>query len=137
MKEIKLGGKLGQGKVALVDDDDYAYLSQFSWYLSTNGYTNGRKHLRVRSTIDGKGVKLHRVVMGVTDPKLTVDHINGNVLDNRKENLQILSFQDHARLEHARGKYKNRKKKKCDGLLATSTSGTETSSNIATDPGQQ
>lgn len=137
MKEIKLGGKLGQGKVALVDDDDYAYLSQFSWYLHSNGYTSGRRHERVCTSINRKHSKMHRVVMGVTDPKLTVDHINGNVLDNRKENLQILNFQEHAKVEHTRGKYKKRKKKKCDGLSVTPTSGTATSSNTATDLGQQ
>jgi hypothetical protein len=37
--------------------------------------------------------KLHRVILGITDPKVLVDHINGNTLDNRRCNLRITDSQ--------------------------------------------
>lgn len=33
--------------------------------------------------------KLHRLLLGLTDPKTLVDHRNGNSFDNRRHNLRI------------------------------------------------
>lgn len=78
MKEIPLT----QGRVTLVDDDDYEYLSQWKWYFSTEGYA-------VRHE-EGKGttILMHREIIKTPRDKQT-DHINGNGLDNQKKNLRI------------------------------------------------
>ena len=34
-------------------------------------------------------VLMHRMIMGVTDPRVFVSHINGNPLDNRQCNLRV------------------------------------------------
>jgi hypothetical protein len=60
----------------------------YRWYLN-GGYAkrDGRK--------DGKRyhVLMHRFIAGLTEPgcKIHVDHINGNRLDNRRENLRVVT----------------------------------------------
>lgn len=39
--------------------------------------------------------RLHRYLLNVTDPKLDVDHINGDTLDNRDCNLRICTRQQN------------------------------------------
>lgn len=78
MKKIELT----RGKVALVDDCDFEFLKQFRWFYATNGYA-------VRNEKDTQ-VYMHRVVKMTPRGKET-DHINGNKLDNRRENLRECS----------------------------------------------
>ncbi len=79
MKEIKLT----QGKVAVVDDEDYEYLNQFGWYF--NVYA-----VRMIS-INGeqKKIWMHRLINNTPDG-LETDHINHNRLDNRRDNLRTV-----------------------------------------------
>lgn len=76
MKEIKLT----QGKVALVDDEDYEYLNQWKWYAYKHKY----KHTYyARKSKNNKCILMHRIIMN-TPPNLQVDHVYHNGLDNRK-----------------------------------------------------
>lgn len=73
-----------EGIYALVDDDDFEYISKWKWKYSL-GYA-------VRSVYDSKNKKfkclyMHRVVNKTPDGMIT-DHINWNKLDNRKSNLR-------------------------------------------------
>lgn len=78
MKEINLT----QDKKALIDDDDYSRIARYRWYYqSPMGYA--------RAWIEGKRVYMHRLIFNVKQKEIQVDHINGNKLDNRKENLRI------------------------------------------------
>lgn len=87
MKRIPLNGKLGRGKFALVDDQDYALLSQHRWYLTPKGYASAYP---CKNGLKASQIKMHRVIMN--PPKtLVVDHINHNKLDNRRCNLRVVS----------------------------------------------
>ena len=89
MKEIKLT----QGKVAIIDDEDFERLNQFKWCVKfdwRNWYA--RRMIRV----NGKQTTLymHRAI--VNAPKcVQVDHRNGNGLDNCKENLRLCTHQQN------------------------------------------
>lgn len=79
--------QLSQGKVALVDDSDFELLSQWNWCLS-NGYAvrRGRKS---DGTLCRRNIQMHRQILGITDSKVEVDHINHTKLDNRKGNIRV------------------------------------------------
>ena len=100
MKEIKLT----QGKVALVDDEDYEYLNQFKWsfYKSRKTYYANRI-----KTIKGKGygMTMHRVIMN-TPSNMEVDHIDHNGLNNQKHNLRNCTFTQNRKNKTASGKSK-------------------------------
>lgn len=77
------------GHYAIVDKEDYELVSKFSpWYENDSGYA------MKKTRIKGKNVSLrmHRLIMPAPD-RLVVDHINGNRLDNRKDNLRCVAQQ--------------------------------------------
>lgn len=78
MRYLELAG----GKHAIVDVDDFDYLSQWRWRVKSSGYAVAE--------IDGKAVRMHRLVNKTPDGLVT-DHINGNKLDNRKSNLRTVT----------------------------------------------
>jgi hypothetical protein len=85
---------LSQGKVALVDAEDYDRLvSMGRWHLHSGGYAaKSYRHPGGRSDV----VFMHRVILNA--PKgVEVDHINGDKLDNRKANLRIADRYGNAR----------------------------------------
>ena len=92
MKKIKLIGRLGRGKHALVDDEDYEWLSQYRWYLDYGGYALSY----VKENGKWKNVRMHRLIMNAPKDK-EIDHKNTNKLDNQKYNLRLCSPTENCR----------------------------------------
>ena len=95
MKKIKLT----RNKYALVDDNLFDYLNQWKWYAKSSkwGYYavreqhisgSGKKEIKER-------IRMHRLIMNPPKNK-QIDHINHNGLDNRKENLRIVTNSQNA-----------------------------------------
>jgi hypothetical protein len=100
--------ELTQGYVALVDDADFARVSAHKWcanvdrkrgkvyaYRKTRGPHNKRK-----------SIYLHRDLLGVSDPKVKVDHDDGNGLNNQRGNIRVCS----------KGQNNMNQKKRSDGV---------------------
>jgi len=76
------------GVAVLVDKEDVDRVMSLKWHSRRVGYTRYVTHTSgYKDTY--KKTPLHRFILGITDPSLVVDHINGNGLDNRKANLRI------------------------------------------------
>lgn len=78
---------LSNGEFAIIDDD-LAHLLKWKWqrditgYPSRGGSTSGKKeHLR-----------LHTIIMGKAPKGFVTDHVNGDKLDNRRQNLRFCSW---------------------------------------------
>lgn len=77
---------LTQGKSTIIDDD-YGYLSKYKWHYR-HGYAMRREQ--------GKFLYMHRIIIN-TPSNMFTDHINGNTLDNRKDNLRICTKSENNR----------------------------------------
>jgi hypothetical protein len=73
----------------LVDDEDYDHVSQFKWCAHFDKRTVYAYRKTHGSHSTRKTIYLHRAILGVTDPKIKVDHHNGYGLDNQRGNLRI------------------------------------------------
>lgn len=76
---------LTKGLVALIDEPDAALIEGRSWHADVRN--NGRTY--ARTTEGRRPAYLHRLVLGVTDRWVYVDHENGNGLDCRRSNLRL------------------------------------------------
>jgi hypothetical protein len=81
MKEIPLT----QEKFALVDDEDYEFLMQWKWYFEGRYARATNKQI-----LPIKSKYMHRLIMrNIALNGESIDHINGDKMDNRKSNLRV------------------------------------------------
>jgi hypothetical protein len=82
---------LSQGQVAIVDDEDFERLNSHGWYALKSVCKNRIVHYAVRWGEKQNGKKklfyMHRQILGL-NKGVNCDHINGDVLDNRRINLR-------------------------------------------------
>lgn len=85
---------LTRGKWALVDAEDYERVSAFNWQLAIR---HGRCYATRGLKVNGKWTSqyMHRLILGITQPSIQVDHLNHDGLDNRKQNLRACTNQEN------------------------------------------
>ena len=112
---------LTKGKVAIVDADDYEWLSQWKWsarfcnsiWYAVRGSTCGGKR---------KDFSMHREILGLrAGDGREVDHINRNSLDNRRINLRVSTRKENCA---NRGPRERSEPIECNRLEALFPSGT-------------
>lgn len=80
--------QLNHGKVALVDDADYNWLNQWKWHIKKAGNTYyAKRNVFVNGVY--KTIKMHRQILGLTNPKILGDHIDHDGLNNQRFNLRV------------------------------------------------
>lgn len=106
--ETKKFGK----QIVLVDEIDGWLLNKYRWYLWSTKRHNGIYVVASESSINPKELhykRLHQIILETEEGQM-VDHINGNPLDNRRNNLRITSAvgnnKNAIKRKNAIGKYK-------------------------------
>ena len=97
---IALTGKMGEGKFAIVDSEDFEEINKYKWHLGKQGYAKRTETKTINGEKICKTIWIHKQI-NQTPAGMVTDHINGNVLDNRKENLRSV---EHYVNMHNRGK---------------------------------
>jgi len=93
MKKISLT----QGKIALINDEDFLMVHGFKWHA----IECGRTYYAARQGPRQKGKKrktflMHRVLMNASKNQM-IDHADGDGLNNQKNNLRFCTFAENMR----------------------------------------
>jgi hypothetical protein len=97
MKEIPLNGKVGAGLSVMVNDEDFEWLSEYSFtlidsrrhkkpqnyrFVKTNIITTSRKRT---------SVTIQHLIMGKAPKGYKIDHIDRDTLNNQRDNLRFVT----------------------------------------------
>jgi len=90
--------KLGTFKLK-IDNEDVDRCKLYRWNINNFNKKMKREYFYAISKDVGL---LHRYILNISGRENVVDHINGDMLDNRKENLQRCSTQENAQKQQFR-----------------------------------
>lgn len=95
VRHITLSG----GETALVDDEDYEAFGALKWSSHKIQLPSGRRYVYAQRKNGRRTIGLHRLILAA--PRgLVVDHINGDTLDNRRDNLRLVTHKVNMRNRH-------------------------------------
>jgi hypothetical protein len=115
---------LTNGMTTIVDDDVYEMLNEKTWYARKRGNAwYAYRHEYSKNTY--KYVFMHRVIAN-TPEGLVTDHISGDGLDNRRENLRVCTHAEnmhnytkpsHGKTSRFKGVFFNKQAKKYHAII--------------------
>lgn len=96
--------QLTQGQSALVSSEDYEAVAANKWHaVLCQRRWYARRSLKVAGKM--KVIYMHRQIMGLGGDKEIVDHINGDGLNNTRQNLRITTYsQNNMNIQVTRAK---------------------------------
>lgn len=98
--------ELSRGLTTEIDDADWPIVAQYKWKANK---ARGSFYAISRYSIDGvrKHVLMHRLLLGVFDRNVLVDHKDNNSLNNRRSNLRTCTHAENMRNSKVRAHSKS------------------------------
>lgn len=85
-------GYTSKGEPFYFDLEDYDKIKDYHWYKNSHGYITSY----IPNSFNQNQIRLHRLVMNVSDSKTMIDHIYHKKYDNRKSQLRIVNNEQNA-----------------------------------------
>lgn len=84
-----------------VSECDYEWLSGFTWNVNGAGYV--QRNFRTNGKPDS--IRMHQMILGIfkRGKGKAIDHINGDKLNNKRENLRIVSVSQNLANRKSKG----------------------------------
>lgn len=102
LRPIRIEGNIAyipltRGYEAVIDAADAHLVDRSNWHAMTD--TRNAIYAATKEDRDGKwrNVLLHRLLLGVKDPKVHIDHIDSDGLNNRRSNLRLATRVENMR----------------------------------------
>lgn len=94
MDKFKVFMSLTQGKVAIIDYEDYKIVTAYKWFAHKRGGKYYASTNYKKGNAGRKALHMHRIIIKCPS-NLEVDHIDGNTLNNCKDNLRVCTHQEN------------------------------------------
>lgn len=81
---------LTRGFVAVIDAEDALLVRDWNWHVSNGlgGLFYASRSATISPSVK-KNVLLHRLIVGIEDPKIVVEHFDRDTMNCRKKNLRV------------------------------------------------
>lgn len=92
---------LSQNQVAVVDDADFEWLNQWKWHAQKRHDNQTYYAARWICFPGGKcHIRMHRLILGINNLAIEIDHIDGDGLNNTRNNLRLATRQQNVYNRH-------------------------------------